>query len=397
MICPRGKRHDRAPFELREGVHIYRYPAPPGAVSLSGYPREYGQMLAWSMALATRLYRRWPFDAIHGCNPPDLFFLVGRAFRPFGVSFVFDQHDVNPEILQAKRAGTRRAATLGAGLPERVVGWAERSSFSLADVVIAPNDSYRRIALGRGGVDPDDVFVVRSAPRLGEFCLDGAPFDRRGHRYLVGYLGVMGKQDGVDLLVRAVASLIAGGVDILLYLAGDGESFAQIEGLVDELGIGQHVLMPGYQTAAEFMPALLDADVCVAPDPPGPFNDVSTMNKVVEYMALGRASVAFPLRENRVSGGEAIAYADDWTWQGLASAIGRLLDDDGGRERLGRAARARFLDSLAWERSEPHLLRAYERLAEKVGEGAASAAEGVDAVPGAGAPADGDDEAEAAG
>jgi len=226
--------------------------------------------------------------------------------------------------------------------------------------------------------------------------VEGAPFDRRGHRYLVGYLGVMGKQDGVDLLVRAVGSLIAGGADVLLYLAGDGESFDTVAGLVDELGIGEHVLMPGYQTAAEFMPALLAADVCVAPDPPGPFNDVSTMNKVVEYMALGRPAVAFPLPENRVSGGDAIEYADDATCGALAAAIGRLLADEAGRERLGRAARARFLDALAWERSEPHLLRAYERLAEKVGARPAVAVRPPGARPAApGAGTGGADTAEA--
>ena len=362
VICPRGKRHDREPFADLSGVRIHRYPAPPSAQSLAGYAREYPYMLAWTLRLAWRIWRERRFDVIHACNPPDLFFLVGRAFRPLGVSFVYDQHDANPEILMAKRGGAARN-----GIPEWVVQWAERSSYNLADVVVAPNGSYQRLALTRGGKAASDVFVVRSAPRREEFsAVQCGCFDRRGHAYLIGYLGVMGKQDGVDLLVRAVGLLVRGGHDILLYLAGDGESRGEIAGLVRELGLDEHVLMPGFQTHQEFTPALMDADVCVAPDPPSPFNDISTMNKIIEYMALGTPCVAFGLTENRATGADAIAYADNMTWQGLAGAIGRLLDDEPGRRRLGEKARERFERSLAWEYSAPHLLVAYERLREKV-------------------------------
>ena len=176
----------------------------------------------------------------------------------------------------------------------------------------------------------------------------------------------MGKQDGVDLLVRAVGLLVREGYDILLYLAGDGESRGEIEDLVRELGIEDNVLMPGYQTHEEFTPALMNADVCVAPDPPSPFNDISTMNKIIEYMALGCASVAFGLPENRATGGDAVAYADSGEWQSLARAIARLLDDDEARAEMGARARERFEQVLAWEYQMPHLLAAYERLRQKV-------------------------------
>jgi glycosyltransferase involved in cell wall biosynthesis len=362
VICPRGKRHDREPFADLGGVRIYRYPAPPSAVSLSGYVREYPYMLAWTLRLAWRIWRERRFDVIHACNPPDLFFLIGRVFRPLGVSFVYDQHDANPEILMAKRDGAARH-----GIPEQVVHWAERFTYRLADVVIAPNDSYRRLAMTRGDKAAGDVFVVRSAPRWEEFSpARYGYFDRLGHRYLIGYLGVMGKQDGVDLLVRAVGLLVGDGYDVLLYLAGDGESRGEIEALVRELDLDDHVLMPGFQTHQEFTPALMNADVCVAPDPPSPFNDISTMNKVIEYMALGVPCVAFDLTENRATGADAVAYADDITWQGLAAAIGRLLDDEPARRRLSERARERFERVLAWEYSTPHLLVAYERLWEKV-------------------------------
>jgi glycosyltransferase involved in cell wall biosynthesis len=252
-------------------------------------------------------------------------------------------------------------------VPERVVHGAERCTYSLADVVIAPNDSYRALALSRGGKSPEDVFVVRSAPHEEEFPqVTGDGYDRRGHRFLVGYMGVMGKQDGVDLLVRAAGMLVAEGYDVLLYLAGDGESHGEIEALVGRLGLRDNVVMAGYQTKEEFAPALRNADVCVAPDPPSPFNDISTMNKIVEYMALGRACVAFGLPENRVTGADVVAYADDPTFQSLARAIARLLDDEEERVRMGDRARERFAQVLAWEHSALELRRAYERLGEKV-------------------------------
>jgi glycosyltransferase involved in cell wall biosynthesis len=367
VICPQGKRHDREPYAELDGVRIYRYPPPPRAQSLAGYVREYPYMLAWTLHLALRVWRRQPFDVIHACNPPDLFFLIGRVFRPLGVAFVFDQHDASPEILFAKRGGQTRR-----GLPERVVSWAERSSYALADVVIAPNGSYRRLALTRGRKRPEDVVVVRSGPLRDEFLARGEPaesYERRGKRYLVGYLGVMNEQDGVDLLVRAVAALVDAGDDILLYLAGDGACYGEIRALADELGLTGRVLMPGFQTDAEFEPALRDADVCVAPDPPSPFNDISTMNKIVEYMALGTPGVAFDLTENRVTGGDAVAYAPEPTVQGLATIIAELLHDEPRRAQMAREARRRFEDELAWEHSAPCLLRAYERLREKVAHG----------------------------
>jgi glycosyltransferase involved in cell wall biosynthesis len=361
VICPRGTRHDREAYEERDGVRIHRYPLAYRADGLWGYPREYATMLWHTTRLARRIWSERPFDAIHACNPPDLFFVIGALFRPGGVAFVFDQHDANPEIMIAKRGGEVRDA-----FPERVVRLLERMTYRLADVVISPNDSYRRLALTRGGKREEDVFVVRSAPRRDEFSpVQDGSFDRRGHRHLVAYLGVMGAQDGVDLLVRAVGRLVAEGRDVLLYLAGDGESFDAIRRLGAELGLADHLLMPGYQTAEEFRAALLDADVCAAPDPSSPFNDISTMNKIVEYMAMGRPSVAFPLTENRVTGGDAVAYADDMSWQGLAGAIGGLLDDEEGRRRIGERARERFETALAWEHSAPNLLGAYERVRAK--------------------------------
>jgi glycosyltransferase involved in cell wall biosynthesis len=362
VICPRGRSHDQETYAEIDGVRVFRYPIPPEAESLAGYVREYPYMLWWTMRLAWRLWRRGGFDVIHACNPPDLFFLVGWVFRPYGVSFVYDQHDANPEILLVKRGDD-----VNAGLAEIVVRWAERRTYRLADVVIAPNDSYRELALTRGGKRPADVFVVRSAPRKAEFAGHAAmPFDRNGHRFLIGYLGVMGKQDGVEFLVEAVAELVDEGYDILLYLAGDGERFDDIRTLVRNRGLEARVRMPGFQTKEEFMPALSEADVCVAPDPPGPFNDISTMNKIVEYMALGRASVAFGLRENRVSGGDAVVYSGEPTAHGIAQAIKGLLDDRQARERLGHAARERFETALVWERSAPELLRAYAHLRDMV-------------------------------
>jgi glycosyltransferase involved in cell wall biosynthesis len=363
VVCPRGGRHDRESSATIDGVRIMRYRLPILDVGLAGYIWEYGYALSVTLARMAQLWRRRPFDVVHACNPPDLLFLPSGPFRRRGVSFVYDQHDANPEIMVAKRGGEVRD-----GVPERVVNWAERSSFAAADVVISPNDSYREIALTRGGRRDEDVFVVRSAPRLDEFALGGLePFDRGGREHLVGYLGVMGRQDGVDVLLRATALLVDRGYDILLYLAGSGEMFDELQQLVVDLGLQDRVLMPGYQNPSQFTPVLRHADVCVAPDPPSPFNDISTMNKVIEYMALGRPVVSFDLRENRVTGGDVAVFADEATPVGLAAAIQSLLDDPERSRRLGSAGRERFETALTWEQSAPELLRAYARLAEKIG------------------------------
>jgi glycosyltransferase involved in cell wall biosynthesis len=374
VVCPRGAKHDRRFYEEIDGVRIYRYPTPPSRPGLAGYVVEYGYMLLMTGLLALAVFAREPFDAIHACNPPDLFVLVAWPFRLLGVSFLFDQHDACPEILVAKRGGEA-----GAGLPELVVRWAERATYAAADVVVSPNESYRAIALGRGKKAHDDVFVVRSAPRLAEFPSGGpASFDRRGHEFLVGYLGVMGLQDGVDVLLEALALLIRRGYDVLAYLAGAGESYEALAREVVRLGLQDRVLMPGYQYWSEFAPALRNADVCVAPDPPGPFNDISTMNKIIEYMAFGRAGVAFDLTENRVTGGDAVVYAGEATAEGLAEAIAAVLDMGAAREDLGRAARRRFEEMLAWEHQESALLAAYGRLAaEAVAQPAAGTNEGA--------------------
>jgi glycosyltransferase involved in cell wall biosynthesis len=363
VVCIQGKRHDSELSTTIDGVRILRYPLPILDVGLAGYVWEYGYALSATLARMTELWREHPFDVVHACNPPDLLFLPSWPYRRRGVAFVYDQHDAVPEIMIAKRGGEVRD-----GLPERVVHWAERRTFKAADVVISPNDSYREIAFRRGGRAHDDVFVVRSAPRLDEFALgELEPFDRRGHKHLVGYLGVMGRQDGVDVLLRATAQLVERGYDILLYLAGSGEMFDELKRLVADLRLRDRVLMPGFQSPAQFTPILRNADVCVAPDPPSPFNDISTMNKVIEYMALARPCVSFDLRENRVTGGDVAVFADEPTPEGLAAAIAPLLDDDALRDRLGRAGRERFETQLSWEQSGPPLLAAYERLAEKVG------------------------------
>jgi glycosyltransferase involved in cell wall biosynthesis len=366
VVCPRGRTHDRRFVETIAGVRIYRYPAPRTLPGLAGYIWEYGYALTCTLLLALAAYARRPFQAIHACNPPDLFFLIGRFFGRFGVAYLFDHHDANPEILVAKRGGTP-----GHGFPELVVDWAEHGNFTTAEVVVSPNGSYRDIALGRGGRRPEDVFLVRSAPWLEEFPAGGAAgFDRRGHEFLVGYLGVMGVQDGVDVLVRAAALLVDAGYDLLLYLAGGGESYDDVAALAAGLGIADRVLMPGYQDRDQFGPPLRSADVCVAPDPPGPFNDISTMNKIVEYMALGRPAVAFGLPENRVSGGDAMVYAEEATAEGLAAAIGAVLELGPEREELARRGRRRFEQALAWEHSQAPLLAAYARLEERMRAGA---------------------------
>ncbi|HKA23946.1 MAG TPA: glycosyltransferase, partial [Candidatus Eisenbacteria bacterium] len=233
-----------------------------------------------------------------------------------------------------------------------------------ADLVVATNASYREVAMGRGHMSPDRVVVVRSGPEQGRFTgVAPDPARRRGKRSLVAYLGVMGPQDGVDYLLRAAAALRKRGRDDVAYtLIGSGDSYDDLVRLSGELGLSDDVLFTGRIPDDEVEAILSTADVCVGPDPKNPLNDVSTMNKIVEYMALGKPVAAFDLRETRCSAGEGALYAVPNEIEDLASKIATLLDDPDLRRRMGEYNRERFRASLAWEYSKTVLVEAYDRL-----------------------------------
>ncbi|MFG1947725.1 glycosyltransferase family 4 protein [Nonomuraea sp. NPDC048826] len=353
VICPMGARQDREAEAVIDGVRIHRYPLRAATGGPAGYLREYGSALWHTFRIARRLGR---FDVVHGCNPPDLFFLVALAMRGQGTRFVFDQHDLVPE-LYLSRFGR------GRDLLYRAVSWLERRTYRAAHVVIATNESYREVALTRGGKLPGEVFVVRSAPVVERFHqVPAEPALRRGKPHLLCYLGVMGPQDGVDYALRSLARLRDehGRTDWHAVFVGGGDTFDAMVALSRELGLDQVVEFTGRIPDEDLMRYLSTADVCLSPDPLNPLNDVSTMNKVMEYMAMARPIVSFELREARVSAGEAALYAPADDESEFAKLIARLLDDPEERRRMGEIGRERVAGPLSWTHSKKALLAAYE-------------------------------------
>jgi len=358
-ICPTGESH-QAPYEVIDGIHIFRYPAPPPTRGFLSYVWEFLYCWVQTFRLSIVVLARRGFDIIHAANPPDTFWAVATVYRWFGKRYVFDHHDLCPELYLA-RFGAEREGNLA----HRALRWLEWAQFRTADLVISTNESYRQVALTRGRVPPERVVVVRSGPSRERFAtvraVDAAL--KRGRPYLVAYLGVMAPQDGVDHLLRAARHLVRRGrCDIAYTLMGAGDSFDDLRALASELELDPHVRFTGRIPDAEVEATLATADVCVSPDPLNPLNDVSTMNKVLEYMACARPIVAFDLREHRFSAGEGALYARPNDDQDLAEQIATLLDDSERRERMGQYNRQRFLERMAWEHHAGELVRAYERL-----------------------------------
>lgn len=359
VICPVGKGHS-APYECLEGIHVYRHALPTEASSAAGYLVEYGAALFHEMRLAIKVLRRHGFDVIHGCNPPDLIFLVALPFKLLGKRYVFDHHDINPELYEAK-FGRR-------GVFWRLLRLFEWLTFKTADVVISTNESYREIAMSRGGKRPEDVFVVRSGPDLARVRrVAPNPAHRNGRRYLVGYVGVMGDQEGIDLLLLAARHIVhvLGRDDVQFCLAGGGPSLARLEQLAESLGLDDHVTFLGRVPDAPLFEMLSTADVCVNPDRVNAMNDKSTMNKILEYMALGKPIVQFEVVEGRVSAAEASLYAKPNDPVDFAEKTLALLADPEARTRMGAFGRARIESRMAWSYEVPNLIAAYRRLVQR--------------------------------
>jgi glycosyltransferase involved in cell wall biosynthesis len=360
VICPEGK-DAAAGYELLEGVHVYRHPLPAEGNGAFGYLREYGAALRHELALAFRVRRERGIDILHGCNPPDLIFLVAWALRPFGVRYLFDHHDICPELYETKFG--RRGALW------RLMLLVERLTFRTATVSIATNESYAEIARTRGGMAPEDVFVVRSGPKLEKLTLrPPRPELKRGAAYLVGYVGVIGRQEGLDLLVAAAEHLIRGlgRADVHFGIVGDGPARAEIEAEVRARGLEAHFTFTGRAPDDLLLDILNTADVCVNPDRATPMNDLSTMNKILEYMTLRKPIVQFDLKEGRASAGEASLYAAKDDPVDFAAKIAALLDDPEARARMGATGRARVEGGLSWAHSAPALLAAYDRAFAKL-------------------------------
>ena len=354
VVCPRGLSRDSEEYEVRDGVAIHRFKLTP-AQSAVGYVREYATACVRIAALVWHLSRRRSFHVVHACNPPDLLLLTVAPLKLRGVRFIFDHHDLAPE-LYASRFNRRLP------IVDQVLRVCERLSFALADVVLSTNESYRRIALGRGGKDARAVYVVRNAPDESVFRRTAqCPELKQGREHLLAYLGVMAPQDGVDHAVRALVHLREVRSDWHAIFMGDGSALPELRRLARQSGLDNHVEFTGWVEADFFLQVLSTADICLAPEPSSPLNDKSTMIKIAEYMALGVPMVAFDLPESRFTAGESARFVANEDDRAFARQLDELLDDPVGRARMAAAGRSRLATDLSWERSRRALLAAYER------------------------------------
>lgn len=353
VICPQGTKRDTEAEAVIDGVHIHRYPLKAATGGPAGYLQEYGSALWHTLRLARKI---GPVDVVHACNPPDLLYLVAKVLKRQGAKFIFDQHDLCPELYLSR-------FDRGQDLLYRGVCALERATYRAADVVISTNESYKQVARIRGGKRPEDVFVVRSAPVVERFHeVPVEPELKKGKPYLLAYLGVMGPQDGVDYALRALAKLRdeVGRTDWHAVFVGSGDAFDDMVALSAKLGLANQVEFTGRISDEDLVRYLSTADVCLSPDPLNPLNDVSTMNKVMEYMAMSKPIVSFELREARVSAGDAAVYAPANDETEFAALVSRLLDDPEERVRMGKLGQARVAGALSWENSAKALIAAYE-------------------------------------
>jgi glycosyltransferase involved in cell wall biosynthesis len=357
VICPRVR--GQSARETVRGVHVLRYRQRVDARGMAGYLVEYGVTTAAALLLSVRVMFGRGFDVIHAHNPPDTFVLVAALYKMLGKRFVFDHHDLAPEMYEARFGGRgNRFARFGLTV-------LERCSCRLADRVVATNESYKAVEIQRGKVPPERIAVVRNGSGFeGAGPLDPDPTLRARASSIIGYLGVMGVQDGVDHLLRAVRHLVfdLGREDTLCVLIGRGDAREDLQRLARELRIDDHVWFTGFIPAEEVARYLSTVDVCVVPDPSNHFNDRSTMIKVMDYMTFARPIVAFDLPETRITAGEAASYVrpnDDFE---LATRIAALMDDPTRRAEMGACGRNRVLVELGWERSVPNLLALYRSL-----------------------------------
>lgn len=360
VICPMGKGWDK-PYEVIEGVHIYRHPEPPEAhAGAVAYAKEYWHaMKAW-FRLARVVWRERGFDVIQGCNPPDLIFILAWWYRLWGVSYLFDHHDVCPELFEAKFEKQ--------GLLYKVMLIWERITFATASVSIATNESFQAIAIRRGKMAPQDVFVVRSAPKIDNFVPGPGDLSyRKGAKTVMGYVGVIGQQEGMDLLVKAADHLTRtlGHTDVHFVIVGFGPHLDIVQDDVKTHGLEPYFTFTGPLYGADMLAALNCIDIGVSPDPKNPMNDISTMNKVMEYMTLEKPTVQFDLTEGRVSAQDASLYAKANDPIDFADKIAMLIDDPERGAAMGLRGRVRVLSALSWAHSVPHLLAAYDRVFAK--------------------------------
>ena len=350
IICPMMKGYTKK-YEVINDIEIYRHPLPFEADGALGYLVEYSTALFWEWWLAWKIFFKKKFDVIHGCNPPDLICLVAWWFKPFGVKYVFDHHDINPELYIAKYNKK--------GFFYRLMVLLEKITFKTADRSIATNESYKEIAVSRGNMDPEKVQVVRSGPKLDRLkLLKPVAEYKKGKKFLIGYVGVIGEQEGIDLLLDSFKLLLKKRTDVQLGIVGGGTSLDSLKDYCNSLGIQGNVDFYGRVDDQTLIEVLNTADVCVNPDKPTEMNNLSTMNKIMEYMALKKPIVQFDLKEGRFSAQKASLYATDVS--DFAEKLHLLLENDSMRQEMGEYGYSRVVNELSWDFESQKLVDFYK-------------------------------------
>jgi glycosyltransferase involved in cell wall biosynthesis len=359
VISPCPPQEAGEPNKVIEGISVYRYPMPKETKTKFSFIQEFWYCYWQTRRLVERVWAEDPFDVIHTCNPPDTFWHIAKRYKKSGVKFVFDHHDLCPELYLSKYDRQ--------DLFYRLLLYLERKQFETADAVISTNESYREIAIRRGGKKPEQVTVVRSGPLLARFePVPPDPALRKGRSHLCVYLGVMGPQDGVDYAIRAAKRVISRGFeDVHFAFIGSGDSYDDLVALSRELGLDPWVTFTGRIPDEDLKRYLCTADLGIAPDPKTPLNDVSTMNKIVEYMAMGLPVVSFDLKESRYSAGEAAVYISNDDPDAMGDAMIALLQDPDRRRKMGEIGRRRVREALAWDYSKKVLVEFYDRLLQR--------------------------------
>jgi glycosyltransferase involved in cell wall biosynthesis len=359
VLSPRGKGYTQG-HEVIDGIHIYRHPIPGEGNSPLGYLYEYGCALFWEFLYAWRIYLRHGFQVIQGCNPPDDIFLIALPFKLSGVKYIFDHHDANPELYFSKYGKE------GAFYKAQV--WLEKLTYRFSDVVMSTNSSYKELAVTRGGLAPEDVFIVRNGPDLKTFkAVPPKAALKYGKPYLVGYVGTMSIQEGLDILLDVAGHIRnLGRGDIHFTCIGGGPGLTGLRKMTKDKDLEDMVNFTGRVPDEEMLEILSTADVCVNPDKPCQMNDISTMIKIMEYMALAKPIVQFDLKEGRFSARDASLYSNNHNQVAdFAAKILWLLGHPEERKRMGEFGRRRVEHELAWQYSVENLLAAYQRAFSK--------------------------------
>ena len=357
VICPKGKGYTQEE-EYLQGVHIFRHDLPAEGNGAVGYAKEYFSALKEELRLAKKVYKEIGFDVIHGCNPPDDIYMVAKHFKKYGVKYVFDHHDICPELFEAKFGKT-------SGLLYKSQLWLEKQTYKHCTFAFVTNESYKKIAIERGMMNPNKVIVLRSGPKLDRMKIQ-PPVEniKRGKKYMVGYLGVIGQQEGIEFILEAAkyCKETLNRNDIFWGIVGGGPHVAALREMCSKMGLDDCVEFTGRVPDQQLLDYLNTADVCVNSDTYNSMNDKSTMNKILEYMALAKPIVQFELTEGHYSAQEASLYAEQNNAKDMADKIIYLLENPETRKKMGEFGRNRVINELSWEHTSKALLEGYEKL-----------------------------------